>query len=78
MGPDGGLTEKEEQDLWQTQTLLTNLCAVPIVMVTGRMADKVSAKILVPGCIIFQILVMTGYMFIKDPRSWQAYLCAVF
>lgn len=74
----GLISKPEESELWQTQNLIANVCAIPIVMITGRLADRVSTKILVPGCIIFQMLVMTCYCFIKDPTSWKAYVLAAF
>ena len=34
-----------------------------MVFFVGRMSDKVSPKILVPGTLIFQIIIMVAYMF---------------
>jgi hypothetical protein len=48
------------------------------VIVAGKVADKVSAKILIPGALMFQIVVMTSYCFVKSPADWGAYACAVF
>jgi hypothetical protein len=47
------ITGPESNSLWQTQNLLTNVCAIPIVIVTGKVCDKLSAKILIPTCIMF-------------------------
>jgi len=41
------------RDLWQKQNLITNLCALPMVFIVGRLSDKISTKIMVPGCLIF-------------------------
>lgn len=49
-----------------------------MVFFVGRMSDKVSPKILVPGVLIFQIIVMLAYMFCKDPSSWYAYFLSAF
>jgi hypothetical protein len=71
-------TPAEQTNLWQEQNLITNLCAIPIIIFTGRSCDKISAKILIPACILFQIIVMTAYCFIKSPKSWGAYVLAIF
>ena len=42
------------------------------------MSDKVSAKILTPAVLIFQIVVMTAYTFCADPASWYAYFLSAF
>ena len=47
-------------------------------MICGRLADKVSAKIFVPGCLVFQMLVMGSYMLVKSPTGWGCYTLAVF
>ena len=44
----------------------------------GRMSDRVSPKVLVPSVLIFQIVVMGGYMFCQDPTSWYAYFLSAF
>ena len=49
-----------------------------MVFIVGRLSDKVSPKILVPAVLSFQIVVMTGYMFCKDPTNWYAYLLSAF
>ena len=49
-----------------------------MVFVIGKLSDKVSAKILVPGVLVFQILLMTAYMFCHDPAGWYAYFLSVF
>jgi hypothetical protein len=49
----GFYNQQKESSVWQTQNLITNLSAIPIVMVCGRLADRVSAKKFVPACIIF-------------------------
>lgn len=43
----------------------------------GRYSDKVSAKILVPGTLLFQILLMVTYMLVDCPDSWLGYVCCV-
>ena len=49
-----------------------------MVFIVGKVSDKISAKILVPAILLFQILVMTAYMFCHDPTSWYAYFLSVF
>jgi len=49
-----------------------------MVFLVGKLSDKVSPKILVPGVLVFQIIVMTAYMFCDDPRNWYAYLLSAF
>lgn len=49
-----------------------------MVFLVGKSSDRVSPKILVPGVLIFQILVMSGYMFCQDPTSWYAYFLSAF
>ena len=48
------------------------------MFILGRLSDKFSPKIIVPGVLIFQMVVMIGYMFCEDPTSWYAYFLAVF
>ena len=43
----------------------------------GKIADKVSAKILIPGGLIYQMIVFTIYCYIPDPQSTLAYVMAV-
>lgn len=69
---------KQAQNLWQVQCLISNSCAIPFVIVAGKLADKVSAKIMIPGTLTFQILVMCAYCLVKSPQGWGAYLCACF
>lgn len=57
----------EEQNLWQELYLISNVCSVPMIMFSGRLADRFSAKITVPVSIVFQTVVMTGYLFITSP-----------
>lgn len=64
--------------IWQQQNLISNLCAIPFVFAVGKVSDKISAKILVPGVLFFQIVLMGAYMFCHDPTSWYAYFLAVF
>lgn len=49
-----------------------------MVFAVGKLSDKISAKIMVPAILLFQILVMTAYMFCHDPTSWYAYFLAIF
>lgn len=51
IGPDFSLVEAQE--VWQKQNLLTNICAIPFVLIAGKVADKISAKVLIPGALIF-------------------------
>lgn len=44
----------------------------------ARLSDRISPKILVPAVLIFQIVVMIGYMFCQDPTSWYAYFLSAF
>lgn len=64
--------------MWQTQYILSNLCAVPMILLTGRAADKLPAKFMVPFSLLFQILIMTLYCFVHDPTSWQCYFLTLF
>ena len=49
-----------------------------MVFIVGRLSDKVSPKILVPGVLIFKIVIMTAYMFCQHPDNWYAYLLSAF
>lgn len=75
---DFGLTEHDVKIIWQKQNIISNCMALPIVFIVGRMSDRVSPKVLVPSVLIFQIVVMGGYMLCGDPRSWYAYLLSAF
>jgi len=57
--------------------LISNCCAIPFVIIAGKTSDKLSAKITIPGALIFQITVMTLYCFVKFPTDWTAYALAV-
>jgi sugar phosphate permease len=57
--------------------LIANCCAIPFVIIAGKLSDKVSAKVLVPGGLIFQAIVFTLYCFVPNPTSWTAYALAV-
>jgi MFS-type transporter involved in bile tolerance (Atg22 family) len=35
--------------LWQQQVLITQCCAIPFVVIAGKLGDKLSGKIMVPG-----------------------------
>jgi len=48
------------------------------VIIAGKVSDKISAKILIPFSLLFQIAVMTAYCYVASPESWGAYACAVF
>ena len=69
---------ENSKTVWQQQNLISNICAIPILFGVGKVTDKVSAKILVPGVLFFQIVLMMAYMFCHDPTSWYAYFLAVF
>lgn len=73
-----GFTIVQAHDIWQRENLITNICAIPFVILVGKIADKVSAKILIPAALLFQIVVMVSYCFVKVPNGWGAYTCAVF
>ena len=49
-----------------------------MVFIVGRLSDKISPKILVPAVLIFQIIIMTAYMFCQDPTNWFAYFLSAF
>ena len=72
------LTEKEEEDLWQRLYLISNIFSIPLIMISGRLSDNLSAKIFVPACIVFNTITMAGYLFMKNPRGWFNYVLAVF
>jgi len=63
--------------VWQSQNLIANLCAIPFVIIAGKVADKVSAKILIPGGLVFQMVVFTAYCFVPNPTCWQAYAMSI-
>ena len=65
MGVD--FTYSSAKEVWQKQNLITNCCAIPFVILAGKFADKTSAKILIPGTLVIQIIVMTLYCFVPDP-----------
>ena len=58
--------------------MITNLCALPILFIAARKIDTWSAKCTIPASFIFQIVVMTAYMFVPTPDHWTSYLCCVF
>jgi hypothetical protein len=64
--------------VWQTQNLIGGICSIPFVVIVGKIADKVSAKILIPGSLVFQIIVMVAYCFVTFPTEWLAYFLSVF
>lgn len=72
------LDSKTTLSIWQTQNLISSICALPLVFLTGRVADSVSPKIMTPLVIIFQMLVMLAYYFIKNPESSFAYFLSAF
>lgn len=72
------LPEQDARSIWQTQNIISNCFALPMVFIVGRLSDRVSPKALVPGVLIFQILVMGGYMFCDHPESWYAYVLSAF
>lgn len=76
--PPGCFDNKTGQNLWQRQNLIANLCAIPQVILAGKLSDKVSAKKLIPAGIIYQILVFTAYCFVEHPQDSLAYVLAVF
>ena len=47
------------------------------MIIAGKLSDKVSTKILVPGALIFQSVVFTLYCFVPNPTNWTAYALAV-
>ena len=62
--PPGCFDAKTGQNLWQRQNLIANLCAIPQVIMAGKLADRISAKKLIPAGIIYQILVFSAYCFV--------------
>ena len=64
--------------IWQETTMIANICALPIILLIGGMADKVSPKIMAPGILIIQIVTCSLYYFIEAPNSWAAYTEACF
>lgn len=48
------------------------------MIIAGRVADKVSAKKLIPAGIMYQIVVFTLYCFVPNPLDPSAYVLAVF
>ena len=72
------MTPEKIKAVWQVQNLTTNLCALPILFLFARRIDTVSAKIMIPLSFMFQIVVMTLYMFVPNPEHWSAYFCSVF
>ena len=44
--------------------MTSNICAIPMVVIIGKLADKLPAKLFVPLSFFFQIAVMTAYMFV--------------
>lgn len=57
--------------------MIANLCAIPFVILAGKLSDRISAKIMIPGALIFQIIIFSLYMLVPDPTSWTAYAMAV-
>ena len=49
-----------------------------MVFMAGKLSDKISAKILTPAVLLFQIVVMTAYSFCTNPQSWYAYFLSAF
>ena len=41
------------KSIWQQQNLITNFCGIPASLITGKLSDRVSAKILIPGALLF-------------------------
>ena len=72
------LAPKVAKDTWKYQNVIANGCALPQVFILGKLSDRFSPKVVVPGVLIFQMLVMIGYMFCEDPTSWYAYFLSVF
>ena len=50
---------------------------LPFVFMTGRLVDKVSAKIMVPATLLFQTGLMLLYMTVDCPDDWLGWVCAV-
>lgn len=67
-----------EARVWQAQYLIANFCAVPMILVTGRLSDRLPAKMTVPATVCFQLIIMTLYLFVDDPTSWECYILSVF
>ena len=73
-----GLDLDVGKSVWQKQNIISNCFALPMVFLVGRLSDRVSPKVLIPSVLIFQILIMTGYMFCQDPTNWYAYVLSAF
>ena len=67
-----------QKSVWQKQNIISNCFALPIVLLVGRLSDRMSPKLLVPGVLIFQIILMGGYMLCGDPTGWYAYVLSAF
>lgn len=67
-----------QKSVWQKQNIISNCFALPIVFLVGRLSDRMSPKLLVPGVLIFQIILMGGYMLCGDPTGWYAYVLSAF
>ena len=47
------------------------------MILAGKMSDKFSPKLTIPGTMLWQVLVMIMYCFCSDPTSWFAYFCCI-
>ena len=73
-----GIPLDDQKSAWQKQNIISNCFALPIVFLVGRLSDRTSPKILVPAVLIFQIVIMAGYMLCQDPIGWYAYVLSAF
>ena len=58
--------------------MITNACAIPQIIITGKLCDMFKPKYTIPLAFLWQICAMAIYIPVKDPSSWAAYVCAVF
>ena len=73
-----GLDDAEMKRIWQETTLIANICALPIIIISGRLADRFSAKVMGPLFLVIQIIMCSSYYFVKEPNTAFAYILAIF
>ena len=73
-----GIPPDVQKSVWQKQNIISNCFALPIVFLVGRLSDRMSPKVLVPSVLVFQIILMGGYMLCGDPTGWYAYVLSAF
>lgn len=48
------------------------------MLLLGKFADRMNPRVLIPGTLVWQIIVMMLYLLIEDPASWPCYVLAIF